>query len=59
MSAVTLGRVTARRSIAIALTAAVCLVLGACGFGPPPPDQNGSPPTFPSPSGVGVGPGVR
>jgi glucose/arabinose dehydrogenase len=49
--------VTARRAIALALTAATCLVLGACGFGPPPPDQNGSPPTFPSPSGSASTPG--
>jgi glucose/arabinose dehydrogenase len=32
-------------------------VLGACSFGPPPPDQNGDPPTFPSPSGSASAPG--
>ncbi len=48
---------TARRAIALALAAATCVVLGACGFGPPPPDQNGSPPTFPSPSGSASAPG--
>jgi len=62
----TLGRVSARthrfagrhasRSLAAIFAAATALTLGACSFGPPPPDELGSPPKmspYPSPSGSG------
>jgi glucose/arabinose dehydrogenase len=67
----TLGRVIIRRGPAVTsrptpirrrlaalppLLATVALV-AACSFGSPPPDQNGSPPTFPSPSGGPSAPG--
>jgi glucose/arabinose dehydrogenase len=55
-----LGRVSAPkyrrigRSLTAVLTTAAVLTLGACSFGPPPPDELGSPPKlspYPSPSG--------
>jgi glucose/arabinose dehydrogenase len=47
--------VTSRRRLPTALvglTLIATTLLGGCALGAPPPDQNGQPPTFPSPSAV-------
>jgi glucose/arabinose dehydrogenase len=39
------------------LAVAACALLTACGFGPPPADQSGQPPTFPTPTASASSPG--
>lgn len=34
----------------LSLIVGACLAMGACAFGPPPPDQSGAPPNLPTPS---------
>jgi glucose/arabinose dehydrogenase len=52
----TLGRVTRLRTrrrgpvAAVIVAVAVAALAAGCSFGPPPPDQAGSPPKFPTPS---------
>ena len=49
----TLGPVTPldlRRRAAVAVLAATGLLVAGCSFGPPPPDEAGSPPRLPTPS---------
>jgi glucose/arabinose dehydrogenase len=39
------------------MSTVVAAALGACSFGPPPPDENGAPPRFPTPSATATKPG--
>jgi glucose/arabinose dehydrogenase len=48
-----------RRFGALATLATTLVLAGACSFGPPPPDQNGAPPKFPSPSGAPSAPSLN
>lgn len=41
-----------RLTVIATLIATSAMVLGACGFGPPPPDEDGTPPRLPTPSSV-------
>jgi glucose/arabinose dehydrogenase len=43
---------TSRRFGALVTLIATVALMGACSFGAPPPDQNGAPPTFPTPSNI-------